>query len=140
MASRYAEVHKDTKGPGDARPTALQIVRDNGLEGKLEGKVALVTGTSSGIGVETAKALKATGMRVFASARDLEKAKRALGDSVEPGKLDLIHLDLETLDSVRQCAKEFLEKSATHAARRCRISGTSDGIFIPQEEVSNGGW
>jgi hypothetical protein len=31
--TRYAAVHKDLNGPGDARPTALQIVQDNELEG-----------------------------------------------------------------------------------------------------------
>ncbi|KAF2470678.1 NAD(P)-binding protein [Lindgomyces ingoldianus] len=111
MSSRYVEAHKNTKGPGDARPTALQIVKDNGLEGKMEGKVALVTGTSSGIGIDTAKALKATGMHVFAAARNLEKAKKALGDSIEPGRLELIELDNNSLESVRKCAKEFLQRS-----------------------------
>ena len=36
----YAEAHVNTKGPGDARPTALQIVKDNDREG--------VSTTSSG--------------------------------------------------------------------------------------------
>ena len=31
--TRYADVHENTKGPGDARPTTLQIVNDNELEG-----------------------------------------------------------------------------------------------------------
>lgn len=33
--ARYAAVHKSINGPGDARPTALQIVKDNNLEGSL---------------------------------------------------------------------------------------------------------
>jgi hypothetical protein len=47
---RYAESHKHTKGPGDARPTALEIVEDEVMFGKLAGKVIMVTGASSGIG------------------------------------------------------------------------------------------
>lgn len=31
--TRYADPHKNPKGAGDARPTALQIVKDNQLEG-----------------------------------------------------------------------------------------------------------
>jgi NAD(P)-dependent dehydrogenase (short-subunit alcohol dehydrogenase family) len=111
--SRYAEAHKNASGPGDARPTALQIVQDEGLVGKLSGKVAIVTGVSAGIGIETAKALKATGMRVFGAVRNFEKATAALKDDLEPGKLELIHLDMNSLDSVRACAKEFLSKSDT---------------------------
>jgi hypothetical protein len=37
--SRYAEAHRQTAGPGDARPTALQIIRDEGLEGSMKDKV-----------------------------------------------------------------------------------------------------
>jgi hypothetical protein len=51
MSSRYSEVHKNPKGPGDARPTAVAIVKDEDLIDKLTGKVVLITGASSGIGV-----------------------------------------------------------------------------------------
>jgi len=37
--ARYADAHKDTSGAGDARPTALQIIKDNNLEAKLSGKI-----------------------------------------------------------------------------------------------------
>lgn len=47
---RYANAHKSTDGPGDARPTALDIVKDEDKLGKLAGKVILITGASSGIG------------------------------------------------------------------------------------------
>lgn len=33
--TRYAALHKELNGPGDARPTAIQIVKDNNLEGSL---------------------------------------------------------------------------------------------------------
>jgi hypothetical protein len=37
--SRYTEAHKNPTGPGDARPTALQIVKDEGYLGKMTNKV-----------------------------------------------------------------------------------------------------
>ncbi|KAL4970925.1 uncharacterized protein BDV14DRAFT_194711 [Aspergillus stella-maris] len=113
MPSRYSAVHKNPKGPGDDRPTALGIVKDNNLVNALAGKIAIVTGASSGIGIETAKALKATGMHVYAAVRDLEKAKRALGDALEPGKLDMLHLDLSSLASVRSFAAAFFARETT---------------------------
>jgi NAD(P)-dependent dehydrogenase (short-subunit alcohol dehydrogenase family) len=111
--SRYTEVHKNPQGPGDARPTAFQIAKDNNLVGKLEGKVALITGISSGIGVETARALKVTGMRVFGAVRNIAKATEALKDDLEPGRLELLELDMSSLDSVRACAKELLSRTDT---------------------------
>ncbi|RYN29871.1 hypothetical protein AA0112_g7039 [Alternaria arborescens] len=109
--TRYAAVHANPKGPGDARPTAEQIIKDEGLNGKLVGKTILITGCSSGIGIETVRALKLTGARIFATVRDLEKGKKALGDILEPGKVELSHLDLNSLASVRKFAAEFLAAS-----------------------------
>lgn len=48
------------KGPGDTRPTALQIVNDAGCEDNFTGKVILITGCSSGLGIEIARALYRT--------------------------------------------------------------------------------
>lgn len=39
--SRYAETFVNPQGAGDARPTALQIVKDEGLEGNMKDKVRL---------------------------------------------------------------------------------------------------
>lgn len=71
--AQYADAHKNPKGPGDARPTALKTVEDEGLVGKLNDKVFLVTGVSSGIGIETMRALYATGAHIFGTVRDMDK-------------------------------------------------------------------
>ena len=113
MSSKYAEAHRSLQGPGDARPTALQIVQDEGLEGKLAGKVIFITGCSSGIGIETARALSATGATLYLTARNLEKAKTALGDLLQLDRVHLLLLDLNSFESVRACAKEFLSRSST---------------------------
>lgn len=115
MTSRYAEAHVNLNGPGDARPTALQIIKDENLINALPDKVALITGVSGGIGVETLRALHATGAHVFGTVRDLAKGQKVvdeiLASNPSGGKIDLIELELASLDSVRKAAKEFLEKS-----------------------------
>lgn len=132
--SPYAEAHVSPQGPGDARPTALQIIKDNNLIGELTGRVALVTGVSSGIGIETAKALKTTGMHVFGAVRNLEKARAVLKDDLEPGHLDLLELDMNSLASVRACAKEFLSKS-----KQLNILIMNAGIMMtPEGKTADG--
>ncbi|PSN59109.1 NAD(P)-binding protein [Corynespora cassiicola Philippines] len=115
---RYTTSHlaENVAGPGDARPTALQIVKDEGLINKLEGKIYLVTGVSSGIGVETFRALHATGADVYGTVRDVSKGKRVvdgiLAEKFEgKGRLELIEMDLSSFKSVRHGAKELLEKT-----------------------------
>lgn len=113
MSSRYAAAHKEPQGSGDSRPTALDIVKDEGLQGKLGDKVAIITGCSSGIGIETARALNATGCKLFLGVRDTAKGQNALADILEPGRVELLRMDLNSLDSVRAAAAEFLQKSET---------------------------
>ncbi|WYZ34666.1 hypothetical protein EsH8_I_000942 [Colletotrichum jinshuiense] len=113
--SPYLQQHRNPSGPGDSRPTAIQVVEDQGLVGKWADKVVLVTGCSpGGIGPETARALHVAGADVYITVRDIPKgeevAKDILSDG-KPGKVEVIKLDLGSLDSVRQGAKEFLSKS-----------------------------
>jgi NAD(P)-dependent dehydrogenase (short-subunit alcohol dehydrogenase family) len=113
MAGRYAEAHKDAnlRGPGDARPTALQIIEDEGLVGKMKDKVFIVTGGSAGIGPETGRALAATGGKVFLTVRDMKKGEEACKSFLEPGRVELLEMDNSSLESVRAAAKTFLSKS-----------------------------
>jgi len=88
---------------------------DEVLEGiDLSGKRILVTGVSAGLGVETARILAAHGAQVVGTARDLAKAESAtkgvLTDARGQGGLELIELDLASLDSVRRCADRLLER------------------------------
>ncbi|KAI9730210.1 MAG: hypothetical protein M1834_005974 [Cirrosporium novae-zelandiae] len=113
MTSKYAAAHASPKGPGDARPTALQIIKDEGLEGKLTDEVIFITGCSSGLGIETARALLKTGATLYLTARNPEKARSALKDVLDLSQVHLLTLDLSSLASVRACAAEFLSKSKT---------------------------
>ncbi|EXK27040.1 oxidoreductase [Fusarium oxysporum f. sp. melonis 26406] len=111
MTTKYTSVHESPNGPGDARPTASQIIDDYNLEGELSGKTVLVTGCSSGIGVETARAIYRTGATLYLTARDVDKAKTVLPDLVDTSRVHFLHLDLNSLESVRGFAENFKSKS-----------------------------
>lgn len=114
--SRYAAAHVSPQGPGDARPTALQIVKDEGLGGKLTDKVMVITGGSAGIGVDTAKAFHATGAKLFLPVRNIEKGQKVKDsilsvDKSNNAEIILVKMELDSLDSVRAGAKEILSKT-----------------------------
>ncbi|KAK2024959.1 short chain dehydrogenase [Colletotrichum zoysiae] len=113
--SRYAAAYANPQGPGDSRPTALQVVEDEGLIGKLSGKVVLITGGNTGIGLETARAIHATGATLFITARDTNKAQQAI-DNIKNGlnsdaPVHAIELHLDSLASVRSAAEAFHSQS-----------------------------
>jgi NAD(P)-dependent dehydrogenase (short-subunit alcohol dehydrogenase family) len=107
MADKYAAAHEILLGPGDQRPTALQVIKDEGLEGKLADKVVLITGCSAGLGVETARAMLATGATLYLTARNLPRAREALGEIAESPRVHLLEMDQTSLKSVRACAASF---------------------------------
>ena len=95
---------------------------DDILDGvDLRGKRYLVTGVSSGMGIETARALVAGGAEVIGTARDLEKAAQATGEVREAagangGSFDIIALDLADLASVRAAADALVTGGQTFDA------------------------
>ncbi|HYQ65419.1 oxidoreductase [Actinophytocola sp.] len=71
------------------------------------GRVFVVTGANSGLGLETARALGSRGANVIMTARDMDKGEAAVEElrAEQPdGRFDLRHLDLADLDSVREFA------------------------------------
>ncbi|GIQ61197.1 oxidoreductase [Flavobacterium collinsii] len=71
----------------------------------LTGKVAIVTGGNTGIGLETVKTLALAGATVIVPARDLEKAKKNLAD-IPHVELEL--MDLMNSESIAAFTKKFL--------------------------------
>lgn len=79
----------------------------------LTGKITIVTGANSGIGLETTRAFAANGATVVMACRNLEKAQSAASEihNTNPkAKLDLLELDLASLESVRKFADDFSAK------------------------------
>ncbi|KAK4496070.1 hypothetical protein PRZ48_012049 [Zasmidium cellare] len=113
----YQDVHANPKGPGDARPTGEQIVKDCGLVGELKGKTILITGANSGLGITTAKALHITGAKLLLSARDVIKLDKVIEEIVQespelptPGAIEL---RLDSLQDVQRAAKIVESKTTT---------------------------
>ena len=94
-----------------------------------------MTGCSGGIGIETARAIASTGARCFLGTRDLGRGEEACKDILEPGRVELIQIDVSSLDSVKAAAKSFLAKSSTlhvlinnAAIMACPEAKTVDGF------------
>ncbi|MGF1595833.1 MAG: SDR family NAD(P)-dependent oxidoreductase [Acidimicrobiales bacterium] len=78
--------------------------------GPLEGRVAIVTGASDGLGLAAAQALHGAGATVMLACRNEtkgERARRSLGPDTERAELGLV--DLSDLNSVAAFAHRFLE-------------------------------
>ena len=88
------------------RSTAAEV-----LEGiDLTGRLAIVTGGYSGLGLETVRALSRAGASVIVPARRPEHAAEVL-DGIERVEVD--ELDLGSLDSVRAFAQRVLDAGAS---------------------------
>ena len=74
-------------------------------------KIALVTGSSSGIGFETSLELARNGFYTFASMRDISKSNK-IKELAEKENLpiDIIELDVDKEDSIKNAVKTVVEK------------------------------
>ena len=72
---------------------------------------ALITGTSSGIGLETAVALATAGFHVVATMRDTARRSRLDARAAEAGvTLDVRELDVENDASIRHCVADVIDR------------------------------
>ncbi|RVX43637.1 NAD(P)-dependent dehydrogenase (short-subunit alcohol dehydrogenase family) [Nonomuraea polychroma] len=119
--------HKIGSGFG-ARSTADDVLR--GID--LSGKLAIVTGGYSGLGLETTRALARAGARVVVPARRPETAQEAVGgiDGVEVDELDLADLE-----SVQRFSERFLA-----TGRSAEIVIANAGIMACPETRVGPGW
>lgn len=91
----------------DYQSTTEQVVE--GLD--LQGKTIVITGASTGLGLETARSLALAGAHIVLAARNLEKiekAKQHILAQVNNAKLDHVLVDLSDLNSVRSAANNLL--------------------------------
>lgn len=104
--------------------TASEIAA--GLGKRLDGKLAIVTGASAGIGKCSAKAFYETGATVVMACRNEAKARAAMQwieeTAVAPkgkGKLVFVPIDLASLDSTKKFADAITKMSEPLAVLMC---------------------
>ncbi|WP_037606568.1 oxidoreductase [Streptacidiphilus rugosus] len=91
------------------------------------GRVAVVTGANSGLGLETAKVLAARGATVVLACRDPKRAETAAKEiAAQGGSTELLALDLASLESVRAAAAELRDRH-----ERIDLLINNAGVMVP---------
>jgi NAD(P)-dependent dehydrogenase (short-subunit alcohol dehydrogenase family) len=111
----------------NATSTANDVVR--GIN--LTGKIAIVTGGNTGIGLETTKTLAAAGATVIVPARDIEKAKRNLAG--------IANVELESMDLMNPASiDEFAEKFLTSGRPLHLLINNAGIMWVPLRRDNRG--
>lgn len=112
----------------------------------LAGKVAIVTGGNSGIGLETSKALAYAGAKVILCSRSVASGEKAVATEIakpgvggytsHPENIVVRALDLESLQSIKTFADEFLRTES-----RLDFLVLNAGIMaLPHKEYTSAGF
>jgi NAD(P)-dependent dehydrogenase (short-subunit alcohol dehydrogenase family) len=104
----------------------------------LDGRVALVTGASSGIGLETAAQLARGGARTILGCRDTQRGGRAV-ETIRrryPGAaVEVVRVDLASLESVEDAAEEIADCTG-----HLDILVNNAGIMAPPPDLTAEGF
>lgn len=103
-----------------------------------KGRVAIVTGSSSGIGFETARVLARKNATVIVAVRNLLKGRAAVDKIVSESQnadITVMELDLADLASVRKFALEFKENYS-----RLDLLINNAGVMVPPHTQTRDGF
>jgi NAD(P)-dependent dehydrogenase (short-subunit alcohol dehydrogenase family) len=117
---------------------SFETTTDEVLDGvDLHGKTAIVTGASTGLGLETARALAAAGAHVVLAGRDatrIDAAAATIRERVPGAVVEVGMLDLTSLASVRAFARWY---STTHSRLHLLINNAGV-MYTPLERTAEG--
>jgi len=103
----------------------------------VEGKVAVVTGGSRGIGLMIARAYVENGVKVYISSRKADVCDKVAKELSEHGKCIAITTDLSNEDGAKKLAKEVGEReSALHIL----VNNAGNNWGAPFEEYDEKAW
>lgn len=96
---------------------------------------ALVTGASSGIGKEAAKALAAMGWHVIAHGRDPDRTAAAEAEirHVATGRVDMLNCDLAILSDTAQMADQIAKLTDRIDVMLCNAGGMRSELVVTRE-------
>jgi len=103
----------------------------------LTGRVAVVTGANSGLGLEVSRTLAGNGATVYLAVRNLAKGAAAVDDikaSIPAADLHLQELNLASLDSVRTAAAELRGRTATIDL----LINNAGAMYTPRDRTDDG--
>ncbi|HET8719217.1 MAG TPA: SDR family NAD(P)-dependent oxidoreductase [Nocardioidaceae bacterium] len=106
--------------------------------GSLEGRSALVTGATSGLGTATARGLARLGAQVHLVVRDEDKGERVraqLLKAVPGARLDVWRCDVADLDDVRRFAAALTERLRADASS-LDVMVHNAGVMPPERSTS----
>ncbi|KAH7690762.1 Short-chain dehydrogenase/reductase SDR protein [Dioscorea alata] len=123
------------KGPSGFSYSSTAEEVTEGINGS--GLTAIVTGASSGIGVETSRVLALRGVHVIMGVRNVSAGnavKEAISNKIPTAKVDVMEVDLSSKASVRKFASDF-----NSAGLPLNILINNAGIgFVPFELSQDG--
>ncbi|WFD07587.1 hypothetical protein MVES1_002954 [Malassezia vespertilionis] len=98
-----------------------------------KGRIAIVTGGNSGIGLEIVHCLLRKGAKVYIAARNEAKARNAFvalhkDGETYAGAVDYLHLDLASFRSIEQFVAEISRKES-----RLDLLFNNAGLFLPND-------
>jgi NAD(P)-dependent dehydrogenase (short-subunit alcohol dehydrogenase family) len=97
-------------------------------------KVAIVTGSSSGIGYETALALARDGFYTFATVRNIKKAEKILQIAKKENlNIEIIELDVDNEKSISNAVEKIISKKQRIDVL---VNNAGWGLFGSVEDVS----
>ena len=102
------------------------------------GRVAIVTGSSSGIGFETARVLALKNAEVIVAVRNMEKGEKAITkikSEYENAKIKVMLLDLADLRSIHEFTESFIENYS-----RLDLLINNAGVMIPPYSKTQDGF
>ena len=107
------------------------------MQETIQGKVCVVTGATSGIGLEAARGLASMGAHVVMAGRNPDKAHAAADEvrATATGPVDVVLADFASLASVRRLAEEVSERYP-----RIDVLLSNAGVYRLRRQVTGDGY